>query len=1135
MFKRNTRRIMSGVMSLAVAASFLPCFPAYADEQAEPEKYPYTMFAASNTEGAITINADNVCINGSIATNGTIASTSPNFNVNGTKTENVNEEMIYIQKKLNYSYFSGDNVEMYADDYTLEEQNININNPMDVNGTLEMTGNINLNSGINALEDVNLNGEVKNTNNSVIFSETGDININTSNTNFSGLIYAPYGDIVIDTDNLNLNNVVIIGQTITLDCPSINANYSTYMAEMIGTESDIDVELYAMGEYNSESNSIDIEWHTNYTNNSYEIWISDDNADYTSVGVVSDGTTYHYPITEDFEKRYFKVSLTTNYGEYIESVPFLVTKTEEGYSVDFLDSDEDGLPDIYEIMIGTDINNVDSDDDGLIDYQEVYITGTDPTKYDSVTEGVSDAYADSDGDGLSNAQEIELGTDPKNTDTDGDTISDYDELYVHGTDPLIADTDGDTLSDADEIALGLNPLLPDSYNDGINDGTRKFVQTINYTESDNDLPIKKVNISFNGTGYINSTTSIETDDTNVFVSNLLSIKGKPFRFESTSAFDEASVSFVVDKSAANVQSIDELGVVWYDEDFHQFRMLECSYDENSSTVIATVPHFSIYCVVNREEWVNAQGNYYFIASNDLTDNDNDKIPDCYESSNAENPENMYVLSNGTKTFSLKGEAHSDKQETRGTMYDVVTIQENGVTYYTDGIIDGEEVVFCTGGDVNCDNIVNNADVALLESYLAGNKTLSAIGKVNADCNLDGKINEKDVDLINGFIGNGYDNDVLSETMGDINRDGIVNVSDLIILADYIIGKPTAHQVTIDRADFTGDGTIDVYDLILMRKYLVYNSPSIAGFSYFYCVSDPMTNDTDNDLDWDQADPDPMKHQLNGEFARNIGRLQKAANEFFDKKAQSLDKRPYFDNYMGNWLAFSFIRCFNPGYNWNHQNWSHAAGKLKDTFFNSFKNFLNSTTKYKDLCDYFEKNTVIYSDESGGKIDLYHMCATLSAYSFKGDAKDGIEEYVNNLSGWLGDFRTLVNSAYKKTYTENKFETIYDAFYNQMGRSDDCFSKEDLYADVASFVIGKKIEENRDVSYENLFNEYFVYSDINNYMSVFGKNISYNYIKDYASKKVGNELYNKNLSEDNINNCVDAFVQYIYDNYKCKIE
>ena len=442
------KRILSGVLSAIMTVSAVPIVSAHAEENIE--SYPYTMFAASNSDGAITINADNVCINGSVATNGTIVTTSPNFNVNGTKTENANEEMIYIQKKLNYSYFSGDNVEMYADDYTLEEQNININNPMDVNGTLEMTGNINLNSGIKAFEDVSLNGEVKNANNSVIFSETGDININTSNTNFSGLIYAPYGDIVIDTDNLNLNNVVIIGQTITLDCPSINANYSTNMAELVGTESDIDVKLYAMGEYNSEANSIDIEWYTNYENSSYEIWISDDNEEYTSVGVVSDGTAYQYPITEDFEKRYFKISLTTNYGEYIESVPFIVTKAEEGYSVDFLDSDEDGLPDIYEIMIGTDINVPDTDNDGLTDYQEVYITGTDPTKFDSVTEGVSDADADSDSYGLSNAQEINFGTDPQLSDTDGDNLSDYDEINIYGTDPLKPDTDDDGLDDDSE-------------------------------------------------------------------------------------------------------------------------------------------------------------------------------------------------------------------------------------------------------------------------------------------------------------------------------------------------------------------------------------------------------------------------------------------------------------------------------------------------------------------------------------------------------------------------------------------------------------------------------------------------------------------------------------------------------------
>ena len=39
----------------------------------------------------------------------------------------------------------------------------------------------------------------------------------------------------------------------------------------------------------------------------------------------------------------------------------------------------------------------------------------------------------------------------KNVDTDGDGISDWDELFVYGTSPYLEDTDGDSLSDYEEI------------------------------------------------------------------------------------------------------------------------------------------------------------------------------------------------------------------------------------------------------------------------------------------------------------------------------------------------------------------------------------------------------------------------------------------------------------------------------------------------------------------------------------------------------------------------------------------------------------------------------------------------------------------------------------------------------------
>ncbi len=65
---------------------------------------------------------------------------------------------------------------------------------------------------------------------------------------------------------------------------------------------------------------------------------------------------------------------------------------------------------------------------------------------------------DADSDGLTNDQELQLGTDPNKADTDGDGLSDGDEVKRYRTDPLKVNTDGDKYSDAEEIKNGYNPL-----------------------------------------------------------------------------------------------------------------------------------------------------------------------------------------------------------------------------------------------------------------------------------------------------------------------------------------------------------------------------------------------------------------------------------------------------------------------------------------------------------------------------------------------------------------------------------------------------------------------------------------------------------------------------------------------------
>jgi hypothetical protein len=120
------------------------------------------------------------------------------------------------------------------------------------------------------------------------------------------------------------------------------------------------------------------------------------------------------------------------------------------------DLDDDGLTLAQESNLGTDPLNPDSDFDGIVDGIEVAL-GTDPLWWDS------------DLDGLSDADELRIGTDPNRVDSDRDGLIDSFELSF-GTDPLLADTDGDGVLDGLEVQVyGTDPLRSDTDRDGISD------------------------------------------------------------------------------------------------------------------------------------------------------------------------------------------------------------------------------------------------------------------------------------------------------------------------------------------------------------------------------------------------------------------------------------------------------------------------------------------------------------------------------------------------------------------------------------------------------------------------------------------------------------------------------------------
>lgn len=116
------------------------------------------------------------------------------------------------------------------------------------------------------------------------------------------------------------------------------------------------------------------------------------------------------------------------------------------------DTDGDGLSDAEEAAYGSDPLNRDYDADGILDGEEVYTYGTDPLNNDS------------DGDGLLDGEEaFQHGTSPVGTDADGDGLGDADELFVYGTVPSAFDTDGDGIGDGEEVfTYGTNPADPAS-------------------------------------------------------------------------------------------------------------------------------------------------------------------------------------------------------------------------------------------------------------------------------------------------------------------------------------------------------------------------------------------------------------------------------------------------------------------------------------------------------------------------------------------------------------------------------------------------------------------------------------------------------------------------------------------------
>ncbi len=95
-------------------------------------------------------------------------------------------------------------------------------------------------------------------------------------------------------------------------------------------------------------------------------------------------------------------------------------------------------------IVTSENQEIDSDGDTLSDEQELFYN-------------LNPNNPDMDADGLLDGEELRLGTNPLEQDTDKDGLSDQEEYATYTTDPLLSDTDEDGFKDGEEIKANTNP------------------------------------------------------------------------------------------------------------------------------------------------------------------------------------------------------------------------------------------------------------------------------------------------------------------------------------------------------------------------------------------------------------------------------------------------------------------------------------------------------------------------------------------------------------------------------------------------------------------------------------------------------------------------------------------------------
>ena len=186
------------------------------------------------------------------------------------------------------------------------------------------------------------------------------------------------------------------------------------------------------------------------------------------------------------------------------------------------------------------------------------------------------------------------------------------------------------MSDKTEAEIGLNPLLKDTDGNGIPDNEETTKQKILYDRKEENIWPE---LSITGKGDYSAKIRIKNISINEKFSEDGIIVGEAYDFvhEKEPDFENAEITFHIEKECCNSSLFSQLVICYYDESNGTLQFLETDRDEKNRTLTTHVSHFSTYVVVNQGEYVrnlldsyeveNAlyfNGNAYFIINQEMT-------------------------------------------------------------------------------------------------------------------------------------------------------------------------------------------------------------------------------------------------------------------------------------------------------------------------------------------------------------------------------------------------------------------------------------------------------------------------------------------------------------------------------------